>query len=659
MGHGDKPPMHIVDKNIDGTHIVRPLAYRDVVILLRATKFKSDQYAEILRRHDIPVHRDSGSGFFNTTEVRDMLALLKLIDNAQQDIPLAAVLRSPLLHLPDTESAFARIRIAYAGRDPFVPFHQAVTRYAAEQNDDLAAQLRTLLDTLTRWRTLSRLRPPAELIWRIFEETDYLTYCSGLENGEQRCANLRYFHERAKQFGTFDRQGLYRFVRFLEGLQAKRDIGMPSVLGAGEDVVRIMSVHHSKGLEFPVVFLPDLGKKINLASSSGRVLADRERHLGMAAVDESKQVRYPSLAYVLVQERLRQQLLAEELRVLYVATTRAKEHLILVGTCESGRCEKWTASHGTRIGPLPADMVLAANTMLDWIGSAAAAMRGGGDNGIETITHDAAEISAWIASPTGKRGLSPAQQSLAGLNPLTPPPSADPVADAVIERLEYQYAFAPFANLRAAIAVTEWAKRSREDASLTIPQTPLAPFAALSKSTSLNAADRGTATHLVLEHLDYSRPCRGEDLTQQIDRMVHTKLISPEQAAAVNRETIEWFVDGEIGQMIRNAAKGDVIRELAFNLALPPDELSQTPNSSDPRDQIMLRGRIDLLIRQGDSFIVIDYKTDNISEDQIKARAAYYEPQVQIYRQAILEITRIPVSAVYLIFLSPRLAIQM
>jgi len=284
-----------------------------------------------------------------------MLALLNLLDNGQQDLPLAAMLRSPILGMAAPEDSLARIRLAYRNAAEPIPFYEAVRHYAREQKDELAARLRDVLDQVGRWRRLSRQRPLADLVWSIYDETGYLAFCNGLDDGEQRCANLMHLHERAAQFGTFSRQGLYRFLRFLDGLRDDANVGQPSVLGEGDDVVRVMSVHKSKGLEFPVVFLPDLGKRINLESSGGSLVVDRATYLGLAAIDEAKQVRYPSLAQVLVTERLKQQTMAEELRVLYVATTRAKEHLILVGTCDQKKPSQWQTLYGSHRGPLAAE----------------------------------------------------------------------------------------------------------------------------------------------------------------------------------------------------------------------------------------------------------------------------------------------------------------
>ena len=660
MGHGGSPPMHVADRGPDGKPILRPIQRRDIVILLRSTVMKAEQFAGILRRHGIPVHRDSGTGYFNSTEIRDMLALLHLLDNSRQDIPLATVLRSPLANLPMIEDSLARIRLAYPDAEDAIPFHEAVTQYAAEQKDELAARLNEFITQMNEWRTISRLRPLAELIWRIYEDTGYLSYCSGLENGEQRCANLTFLHTKAQQFGGFSRQGLYRFLRFLSRLQTESDLGLPSILGPGEDVVRIMSVHRSKGLEFPVVFLPDLGKRFNLRDSTNRVLVDRARFLGLPAVDEVKQVRYPSLASLLVSERLRQQAMAEELRVLYVATTRAREHLILVGTCDVKLPERWKDQYGSHKDALPADAVLSAGSMLDWIGPVAAAFTGEGTHDFEVILHAADEIEEWSLSGSVDASLTPEQARYAALKPLdiAPPPNA--IADAVIQRLAYVYPYREVSEFRAAMPVTEWIKNQKNRTESVLQsslrnKSPLRLPRAVAGKLAMSATDKGTATHLVLEHLDFVQSCDAISLQSQIDGMLDRKLIAKEEAAAVDRGAIEWFAGGELGQLIRGARREDVIREIAFNLAQPQTVKSSGNIGLSPLDQLMLRGRIDLLIRVDDSFMVIDYKTDQVTAAQVEARKESYQPQVQLYRQAIEKLTGVRVGAVYLVFLAPRI----
>ena len=351
----------------------RPMKWSDAAVLLRSTKEKAERFAVALRACGVPVHADAKTGFFGAVEVRDVIALLRVLDNRRQDVPLAAVLRSPLAELPDREDALARIRLA--SPDRAVPFHEAAARYAAEHDDDLAERLRRVLADLGRWRDLTRRRPLAEALWAIYTETGYLAFCAGLPGGAQRAANLVELHERARQFGTFQRQGLARFLAFLDDLSEAGDLGQPSVASEADDVVRVMSIHTAKGLEFPVVVIPDLGKGHNLTSSTGSVLFDRELGVGMEVIDGERHVRYPSLGSLLVGRSLRRQAVAEELRVLYVAMTRAKEHLILVGGAGEQEVAGWASKWAGHIGPMPATDVLAGGSMLAWLGPVAVAGR--------------------------------------------------------------------------------------------------------------------------------------------------------------------------------------------------------------------------------------------------------------------------------------------
>src|SRR5205823_567151 len=197
-------------------------------------------------------------------------------------------------------------------------------------------------------------------------------------------------------FGNFSRQGLYRFIQYLESIRDEFDSGQSPQLGEAENAVRIMSIHRAKGLEFPVVFVPELGKRINLQSCSGNILADRKLGLGLTAIDRRKRIRYPSLASVLVAQRLRRQILAEEMRILYVAMTRAKEHLILSGTCREDAPEAWMSAHLGRVGPLPANNVQSAKTILDWVGLVWAMQKS--ETGIQVHRHSSPEIREWLES---------------------------------------------------------------------------------------------------------------------------------------------------------------------------------------------------------------------------------------------------------------------
>jgi ATP-dependent helicase/nuclease subunit A len=664
MGLDGHPRAHVADRSRDGAPILRPIEFRDIVILLRSLKYKADQFADVLRRSGIPVHSESGTGYFESMEVRDMLALLSLLDNQRQDVPFAAVLRSPLANLPEPDTSLARIRLAYGGKDA-PPFHQAVVRYANEHTDELAAKLRDFLAVLQHWRNLARRRPLAELIWTVYDRTGYLAFCAALPDGQQRSANLLYLHERARQFGTFQKQGLARFLTFLEQLQDESDLGQPSVATAAENVVRVMSVHRSKGLEFPVVICPDLGKKINLSDCSGAILTDRRGYLGLSVVDEARRIRYPSLATVLVQSRLKRQSLAEELRVLYVAMTRAKEHLILLGTAAGDAADDWRSRWARHCGAMPAEFVLSASCMLDWLGPVAAAMEHEAQLGFSIISHTAAEVATWPNPEEMRPALSARQKSMARLEPLDPEPPANSDADHIVRRLVTPYAHQPFTTVSATVAATELSKHGRETsrgnsgsgaASITFDRLLRAPRAVSTELTPA-ATDIGSATHLVLQHLDFSRPCDAAGLKAQIDRLVKKRLITPASAELVDLPALEWFAGTELGQRLRaNASR--LRREWPVYYGRRAGEvIPGAPPSDAPLDQVMIRSRVDVLMETDPGLEIIDYKTDRVSGDDIAERTAFYRPQMDLYRDAIAAIVGKPLRAVHLVFLVPRVIV--
>jgi ATP-dependent helicase/nuclease subunit A len=630
---GGKPAMCITDR---GSKEARPLRFRDIVILLRSMKFKAQRYADVLLLAGVPVHAESGTGYFESTEVSDLLSLLSLLNNGRQDVPLAAVLRSPLARLANAEESLAQIRIAYPTGGGLA-FHEAVHAYAREKNDALADKLREILATLKHWRELAQRRPLADVILEIYEQSGYLAYVSGLLGGQQRVANLLNLLERARQFGTFHRQGLARFMQFIDTLREESDLGQPSIASEADDVVRITSIHRSKGLEFPVVILPDLGKQINLDDCHGNILLDRSLGIGLSVVDERKRVRYPSLASTLVRAKIRQQALAEEMRVLYVAMTRAKEHLVLVGTVAADAEEKWRSRWAGHGGVFPSDVVLGVSSMLDWLGPVAAST-GLQDEIIRIQTHGAEEVGSWRTQAKRRQGLTPRQEKLARLEPLDPAPPADPAAEELIGRLTSRYPHEPLTQLAASRPM------SGKDAETSIVLTPALFTREIGPASG---ADIGTATHLVLEHLDFCRPCDRADVEAQLAELVKHRLIAPAEKDLVDVDSIVWMMQSSAGELMRRHAA-------ALRRELPIFVADASNSSDDPNNCQMLRGRIDVFIPLPDGGIVIDYKTDRVDSEGVKSRAEYYGQQMSAYRRAIEAATRMPVGKVLLVFLHTR-----
>ncbi|WP_152392142.1 helicase-exonuclease AddAB subunit AddA [Paenibacillus guangzhouensis] len=363
-------PFQVYDKFLKG---MRSVTYRDIVILLRATQQWAPLMIEQLRLEGIPAYAELNTGYFEATEVEVMISLLKVIDNPVQDIPLAGVLRSPIVNL--TAEELAQIRLHGKG----LTFYEAMVKLTMEdevRRDDLSVErglltkLRRFMDRLAYWRDEARQGSLSELLWRIYRETGYYDWVGGLPGGTQRQANLRALYDRARQYESTSLRGLFRFLRFIERMQDNGgDLGTARALGEQEDVVRIMTIHKSKGLEFPVVFVAGLSKMFNQQDLSASFLMHKQLGFGPRYMDQELRVAYPTLPSLAIKRQIKMELLAEEMRVLYVALTRPKEKLYLIGSVRN--VEKQLQTWGQAVDQtdllLPDYMLARGRSYLDWI----------------------------------------------------------------------------------------------------------------------------------------------------------------------------------------------------------------------------------------------------------------------------------------------------
>ncbi|UCE98873.1 MAG: helicase-exonuclease AddAB subunit AddA, partial [Planctomycetota bacterium] len=321
---------------------MRDVEYRDIVILMRSPAKRVNDYLEVLRLAGVPVSCETSSGYFETTEISDCLCLLKVLDNPRRDIELAAILRSPFFNISDAE--LAEIKVHSRTDERYRSFYECVLGYSVNGRDSkLSDELKKILEKIGQWRTVGRRGNLADLIWQIYRQTGYLSFVSALPNGRTRRANLLKLHDRAIQFEDFASSGgnisLRRFVEFIEGLQeASADWALASPEAEVENAVRIMSVHKSKGLEFPVVFLAELNSEFSSKDFRSDCLADAGYTLGLRIIDSKSNTKLDSLAYQLIERQKRGKFLAEEMRILYVATTRARERLILSASERKKSC---------------------------------------------------------------------------------------------------------------------------------------------------------------------------------------------------------------------------------------------------------------------------------------------------------------------------------
>ncbi|MGG1660713.1 helicase-exonuclease AddAB subunit AddA [Brevibacillus sp. NRS-1366] len=657
-GEGEAPLL-VFDKKAGG---LRPLAYRDIVILLRATAGWGQTLQEELKAAGIPVYAEQTAGYFAATEVETMLSLLRVIDNPLQDIPLAAVLRSPIVGL--REEDLAQIRIQYASG----PFHLAVVQYAEDRDprEPWEKRLRYFFNRLGDWRSQARRGALSELLSVLYRETGYLDYVAALENGQQREANLRALYDRARQYESGSYRGLFRFLRFVDRLQeAGNDLGEARTIGENEDVVRIMTIHKSKGLEFPVVFVAGMGKQFNTMDLKSQFLLHKDLGFGPIAVEPSLQVRYPSLAALGIRQQLRRDMLAEEMRVLYVALTRAREKLILVGAAKdlAKSITDWgRQDEGERLSD---EDLVQAKGYLDWVGRAMLRHPEAGMLRSYPETQGTGEVvrvrtipdeSVWSfhfyqadelrAQTEPQLGDMSVWERMTKREPIDDRPADELLQSIVESRLGWKDPHTIAPRVQAKWSVSELkrqAKTSKSGNQVVLPSITERPkFLAEQKRGRITGAEKGTITHLIMQHLDLQRPLDEEDIREQLSSLAARRFLTEEQVQAVDVGQIARFFTDPLGQRMKQARV--VHRELPFTLVIPAREV-EPELGEESIEQVIVQGVIDCLLEEPDgSLVLIDFKTDWMAKEPsaaaIEELTRRYEGQIRLYVRAIQQIVK-------------------
>lgn len=641
----------VFDKDAGG---YRPLAYRDIAVLLRAVKGKANTLLELLRKNSIPAYADVDGGYFEANEVRLVLALLKTIDNARQEIPLAAVLVSPIGGF--TMEELARLRMSVPDEDLF----GALLRSHSPETpleEGLADRAADFCAALNRWRSYAVSHSVPELIWKLYRETGYYDYVGGLKGGLLRQANLRMLADRAAEYEKTNYRGLFRFLRFLEDLRKRdTDLSVARTLGSSEDVVRIMSIHKSKGLEFPVVIVADIAKGFNQLDARGTFLLHKELGIGPRLVERSTVGRqmYDTLPYQAIGARIVAETKAEEMRVLYVAMTRAREKLILTGTLAASKWEKQAARYARSLDSrelaLPDDMIREADSYLDWIAPAVARHTDGApireaagvdwgemlDN-VEPAAHFAVNLlSAEAIQPREEQEELDATLQAVREGRMLP---ASPERELVEKRLSWHYDAEELPGITAKMTVSEikqrFAESLREDELAALPVAPAAPPVwrrpqFLQQKGRLSPAERGTLMHSIMQNLDLHGDLTRAGLRAQVARMEAAGMIATGHEDAVNYASIESFCQSSLGQRMQQAVR--VWRELPFSRMIPVGEVN--PAYAGSSEKIFVQGVIDVLFEEVDgSLVLLDYKTDRDTTPEKIRR--HYAKQIELYRQAV------------------------
>ncbi|WHX47724.1 helicase-exonuclease AddAB subunit AddA [Paenibacillus woosongensis] len=761
-------PLRIYDKHLKG---LRPVEYRDMVILLRSTLTWAPAMMEELRMEGIPAYGEVSQGYFDASEVETMMSLLQVIDNPMQDIPLAAVLRSPLCNLSEEE--LAEIRLAA----PKGNFYEAVQAYIGPEETDMAgvvataeisaeagaeaaswasaeastaamaeaaeetmAEIRnsgllapevladepkgplaaassaekggeagtapgelwtaehsaaqagvkhaTLRDRLIvytgqleAWRNKAREGELGDLIRDIYRQTGFLDWVGGLPGGAQRQGNLRALLDRARQFEKSSAaRGLFRFLRYITRLRENGgDLGAAASAGEQEDAVRIMTIHKSKGLEFPVVFVAGLSKMFNRQDLNTPFLMHKEMGYGPKFVDENTRVSYPTLPNLAIRRRAQLELLAEEIRVLYVALTRPKDKLILISSVKdlAKSVESWGGILANGTEQLPDYLIARGRSYLDWIGPslirhpAAAQLRdfaglpepaadygqGSGPDWVigfiaaeqfVTAFAQAAAAKAW--APEEKAML----QALIAGGPVPVRPSEDTrFEDAVKARLDWHYPYEMAGRISAKTSVTEMKTL------LAMQEEPPMDWLAVEEARMerrnvleekaeyklhlrrpkfmeekrMTPTERGTAYHMLMQHLPFDQKADEETVRRTLQQLVELQIMSREQSAEMDTARVAGFLQSPLGALLRQADW--IRREMPFSYGLSVEEAyprfaSATAGVADEAEAdgkrlaikelagetVLIQGIIDCLFAVGDKLYLLDYKSDRVLEHQ-------------------------------------------
>ncbi len=647
-------PGFLITERIDGQTVRRPMRYSDAVILLRAPQSAGRAYADTLMHMDIPAYLPSADGFFSAPEIRVMLSLLSVIDNPLQDIPLAAVLRSPLAGLTDSQ-----LWALKKSAPPEMSFVQAVMRLSqraaagetdAEARAAVPEEILSVLDGF--FALLSEARqdmadvPIHTLISSLLQKTGYLTFATAMPGGAQRRANLLQLCDVAVRFENTSYRGLHHFMQYIDQMRRfDTDYGMAQVAEA-QNAVRIISIHKSKGLEYPVVFVGGLHRKINLTDTSGNMVLHNELGIGLSDVDPEARTKRKTAYQARVAERISADTRGEEMRVLYVAMTRAKEKLILTADL-SGRDAEKCVKTWSEPAALSSFARRSAQTMLDWV--MPAVLSAGGPNAVGLRWEDKAEL---LSMPAVRR--SAAQSRTDMLEQLSAGALDPAAAQALSDRLSFVYPFPASAAHKLKYSVSEIKHRMMELAQEDEAAAPVW----VSSGTPSAGALRGTATHRVLECFDFARGDYRTSLGAQMESMVASGRLTEEQAALVIVPLVQTFLDSDLaGRMHEAAEKGLYYKETPFFMGGMPSEFLPLVEPRAEEEMIFVQGIIDAWFIEDGHIVLVDYKTDRVAAEAELVRR--YEAQMRLYARALARSRHLPVEEIVLYSFSLSKAVRL
>ena len=606
----------------------RDITYKDIVILLRATSNTANVFEKELLNLNIPVFSDQAENYLESIEIRTITSLLKIIDNPYRDIPLVTVMRSIIGDFTDNEL----IEIRLTQNEGY--FYNSLKEAKASPKIDgkLKEKVINFLDKLNKWREEERYLPLNEFIQKIYEETDYYNYVRLMPNGQVRKANLKMLLDRAKDYEKISFKGLFNFIRYLEKVKSSNsDLSSAKVIGENENVVRIMSIHKSKGLEFPVAIISRTDKKFNQKDLNESILLHQDIGFGMQYINYDRKIEYTTATKEAIKIKTKEESIAEEMRILYVALTRAKEKLIITGVendfTKSIEQKKELLEiyekENDKINHLVLKKYL---SYLEWI---------------ELVYLNHQDIENQITlNKIAKKDVLKAEENQEEQEKknIELPEKID--YEKINEILNWQYKYKEMTNIQSKMSVTK-IKELKNNETQKQQHIEIKPKFMLDK-TKVSSAERGTITHLILQKLDFTKEYSKEELAQFVNNLCTKNIITQIQKDSINIEKIYQIINTQFIKNLKNAK--EIKKETPFYTYINTKEIYNTQNS----ENILVQGIIDLYyINQQNEVILVDYKTDYV-EGSGEELIDKYKVQLEIYKKALEESLKEKVKHIYI-----------
>ena len=592
----------------------RDIQYKDIAILLRTSSGVANVYEKEISELEIPVYSDSSSQYLQSVEIETIMSLLRIINNPMQDIPLVTVMRSPIGNFTDNEL----IEIRMADRNS--SFYEALLKSDLEKAHRFLALLKELRED-EEYMTLD------EWIWNIYTKTGYMNYVNLMPNGALRVSNLRMLFERAKQYEEASFKGLYNFINFIDKIKFNQeDLKAAKIIGENENVVRIMTIHKSKGLEFPVVILAGVGKQFNFRDLNGKILLDQDLGMGPQYIDSDRYIEFKTLAKKALAIKAKNEAISEEMRILYVALTRAKEKLIIVGRQKDVNkkmsekqklLEIYSTIDDNKINPY---LLQKYKTYLDWLELIYLKEGVANTKNLFTVNinkrektsvkieNEVEDISKKIIEESNKN-------------------NDEQEKEKIKEILNWQYKHQSIEGIPTKTSVSKLKEKREQEVQIT--QEP--KFINEEAKTKLTGAQKGTLIHLCLQKMKETEEYNLEKITELIEELKDKEIITEIEVQNIDKEKLLEYTNSQLWTELKQAK--EIHKEHPFYINIKASRIYNQINKEDDED-ILVQGVIDLFfIDKDDKLILVDYKTDYVQNENELVEE--YKGQLDLYKEAL------------------------